>query len=267
MTTLSITSDRTPRQEKQFRRFVEDANDRALIELNPDKDAIQRLIARGGEFQDWVIKGIRRFSAKQHDYASAQAILGNDFITPEEVAEARPGVVYSAEQIAALASTLPTVDVLRWCKDNGYAVMPAPPTALSLLDVRTLATGNFYSKTGGWYANQDFASTDKTSFGWLAIRKTPVPNSASRTWIEQQQLLSALEHAPNAAEMSWFITTYFAVRGVRLFANVCVRTSSLVSDGSHVDVGIFDAKGLNVSYWYDDYRYSYIGVSSARQFS
>jgi hypothetical protein len=266
MTTPSITSDRTQPQEKQFKRFVEDAGDRALVEVNPDKDAIQRLIARGGEFQDWVIEGIRRFSAKQPDYAIAQSILGNDFITPEEVAKTRPGIVYTDEQIATLASTLPSADMLRWCKDNGYAVMPAPPTALSLLDVRTLATGNFYSKTGGWYADQEFASKDKTTFGWLAIRKTPVPNSTNRTWSDQEKLLSGVESVPNAAEMSWFITTYFAVRGVRLFANVYVRTSSLDSDGYHVSVGYFDAGGLYVDYWHDDYRHSSIGVSSARKF-
>jgi hypothetical protein len=265
MTTLSITSNRTPKQEKQFKRFVEDTGDRALVEVNPDKDAIQRLIARGGEFQSYVVEGVRRFSAKQPDYASAQAILGNDFITPEEVAKARPGVVYSDEQIAALASTLPSADVLRWCKDNGYAVTPAPPTAMSMLDVRELATGNFYSKTGGWYADQKFARKDKTSFGWLAIRKTPVPNSTSRTWSEQQQLLSGVESVPNAAEMTWFITTYFAVRGVRLFRGVYVRTSSLDSDDSHVLVGYFGGYGLHVSCWRDG-RHGSIGLASARKF-
>ncbi|MEK7578956.1 MAG: hypothetical protein AAB460_00255 [Patescibacteria group bacterium] len=265
MTTQSITSDRTQPQEKQFKRFVEDTGDRALVEVNPDKDAIQRLIGRGGEFQDWVIEGIRRFSAKLPDYILAQSILGADFITPEEIMATRRGVAYTNDEIATLAASIPSADMLRWCKDNGYAVMPAPPTAMSLLDVRQLVTNHFYSKTGGWYADQEFASKDKTSFGWLAIRKTPVPNSTNRTWSEQEKLLSGVESVPNAAEMSWFITMYFEVRGIRLFANVYVRTSSLDSGGDRVLVGGFGAKGLYVYSWDDYYRHSYIGVSSARK--
>ena len=41
--------------------------------------------------------------------------------------------------------------------------------------------------------------------------------------------------------------------------------SYLDSDGNHVNVGNFDAKGLNVNNWNDNNRNSNIGVSSARQ--
>jgi hypothetical protein len=70
---------------------------------------------------------------------------------------------------------------------------------------------------------------------------------------------------PNAAEMSWFITTYFEVRGVRLFENVYVRTSSLGSDGSRVDVGRFDSDGLGVYFYWGDGRSVSIGLSAARK--
>jgi len=46
MTTQSITSG----QKKQYFRFVEDAAERALEEVNPDKDGIQRIIEHGDEF-------------------------------------------------------------------------------------------------------------------------------------------------------------------------------------------------------------------------
>jgi len=46
MTTQSITSG----QRKQYFRFVEDAAERALEEVNPDKDGIQRIIEHGDEF-------------------------------------------------------------------------------------------------------------------------------------------------------------------------------------------------------------------------
>lgn len=266
----SITSD----QRKQYNRFTQDGARKALTVVNPDKDGLQRLFSRGDEWQNYLMAGIVRFTAKMPDYALAQSILGADFITPEEVTKARPSIVYTDEQITALAESLPSEDMLKWCKDNGDAVMPAPPTAMSLLDVREIQSAHFYSKTGGWYSDQKFAREEKTSFGWLAIKKTPVANSTSESWTDQNKLLSALERVPSAAEMSWFITTYFEVRGIRLFQSVYVWTSSLYSVGVGVDVrvsvGGFDSDGLYLSDWYgdrryDDRRYDYVGLSAARK--
>ncbi len=262
MTAQPITSE----QGKQFKRFVEDASDRALKEVNPDKDGLQRLFTRGGEFQTQVVDVIRRFAAKQPDYTLAKQILGDDFITPEEIAKAR-GVVYSPEQIESLANTILPEDTLRWCRDNGYAIMAAPPAAMSLIEVRSLHADHFYSKTGGWYTGdkEKFSRDDKTTPGWLAIRKDIVPKSASKNWNEQHALLSGVEYVPNAAEMSWFVTTYFEVRGIRLLERIYVRTSSLDSGGNRVGVGDFDAKGLIVDNYWDAFRHGYLGLASARK--
>ncbi len=256
----------TSKQRSQYHRFTQDGARKALTIVGPDKDGLQRLFGRGDEWQDYLIAGIARFTAKMPDYGLALSILGSDFITPEEVAKARPSIAYTDEQMTTLAENLPSEDVLKWCKDNGYAVIPAPPAAMSLLDVREIQPIHFYSKTGGWYAEQKFAREDKTSFGWLAIKKTPVAGSTSKNWNEQSKLLSALERVPNAAEMSWFITTYFEVRGIRLFESIYVRTSSLGSGGRRVDVGFFDSKGLNVDDWDGVHRGGILGVSAARKF-
>ncbi len=254
----SVNSD-----SSKGRRYVEISRaqyDKAEL----DEDAAQRLNEHPG-FATYLAEGIRRFSAKAPDYTLAQSILGADFITPEEVTKFRPSIIYTAEQITALAGSLPSEDVFKWCRDNGYAVIPAPPAAMSLLDVREIQTAHFYSKTGGWYAGEKFAREDKTSFGWLAIRKMPVPNSTSKNWNEQSNLLSAIEKVPNAAEMSWFITTFFEVHGVRFFEGIYVRTSSLVSYGGHVDVGFFDGGGLDVFYWRGDRADPVVGLSAGRK--
>lgn len=60
MTATPITSEQT----KQFKRFVEDATDRALKEASPDKEELQELFSRGGEFQAYVREGIRKFSTR-----------------------------------------------------------------------------------------------------------------------------------------------------------------------------------------------------------
>ncbi len=203
--------------------------------------------------------------ARSPSYDLARTILDADFITPVEVTNARPSIFYTDEQLTALAESLPPLDVLKWCKDNGHAVIPAPPSVMSMLDFREIQSAHFSLKTGGWYAGQKFAREDKTSFGWLAIKKTPVVGSTNKNWSEQNKLLSAFEKVPNVAEMSWFITTYFEVRGIRLFEGIYVRTSSLVSDSHRVYVGLFDAKGLVVNYYWDDDRRGHLGLSGGRK--
>ena len=257
-TSALVTAD-SPKGQRVIETFRAQYNKAGL-----DDDSAQCLNEHPG-FAAYLAEGIRRFSMKAPDYGLAQSILGTDLITPEEVTKARPSIVYSDEQITALAESLPSEDVLKWCKENGYAVMPAPPQACSVLDVREIQSAHFYSKTGGRYADQKFAREDKTSFGWMKIKKSPVSNSTSKTWDEQGELLSALEKVPNAAEMCWFITTYFEVRGVRLFEGVYVRTSSLASDGYRVGVGRFDARGLLVRDWFGACRLDGIGLSVARK--
>lgn len=58
--TATITSE----QAKQFKRFIEDAADQALKEAAPDKDGLQQLFSRGGEFQAYVREGVRKFATK-----------------------------------------------------------------------------------------------------------------------------------------------------------------------------------------------------------
>jgi len=261
-TARSITSE----QRIQYKRFVEDGGRKALRQASLDKESLQRLFKRGGEFQAHILEGIQRFSAKQPDYTLAQSVLGTDFITPEEIAKAR-GVVYSPEQIESLGNTIPPEDTLRWCRDNGFMLVAGPPRPMSLLEIRDLKNEYLYSKTGGWYSNdkEKFSRDDKATTKWLKLRKGPVPNSTSKNWSEQQSLLSEVEYVPNAAEATWGVTSYKAVRGVYLLPNVYVRTSSLVSDGNRVYVGFFDAEGLRVHLHWDDYRDDFIGLASARK--
>ncbi len=256
----ALVTSESPEGQRATETFRDQYN---KAELN--YESAHRLNEHPG-FIGYLAEGIRRFSAKVPDYGLAKSILGADFITPEEVTKARPRVVYTNEQITALAKSLPSEDVLKWCKDNGYTVMPAPPTAMSLLDVQEIQSTHFYLKTDGlWYSNQKFAREDQTSFGWLYIKKTPVANSTRKNWTNQNKLLSALEKVPNATEMSWFTITYFEVRGIRLFEGVYVRTSSLGSDGDHVYVCRFGSSGLYINYWSCDRPDGDIGLSATRK--
>jgi hypothetical protein len=263
MTVSPITSD----QQDHLDGLIDAAIKRVIKEVNPGKEGLQRLFSRGGEFQDYLFDGFRRYCAPAPDYALAKSILGGDFITPEEIMAKRP-VKYTDEQILALSAQLPSEKHLRWMKKNGYALVAAPPQTCSLLDVRLLNSTLFYSKEGGWYADnaQKFAREDKTSFGWIAIRKKPVNGSTNKNWGEQNNLLADTEVVPNAGEFAWFVTTFYEVRGVRLFKDVYVRVSSVDSGGRRVHLGFFDADGLDVNDYWDGSRFSDLGLSASRKF-
>lgn len=214
-------------------------------------------------------------------YDLARSILRKDFISPEEIEEAR-SVIYTDEQLIKLGDTLPTQEMLEWCCDNDMMLVAGPPKAMSLLDIRVINASYFYSKKDGWYTNktEKFSRDDKVETVWIALRKEPVAGSFNKNWSKQNDLVTAPMVVPNAAETVWGLTTYKAVRNVYLFPDCYVRTSSRGSDGIprgsdciprgsdciQVDIGRFGAKGLIVSSnWYDP-GIGNLGVASARKF-
>ena len=268
-TKQSITSE----QIKQVKRLTEDAIDRALRNPDLDKDGLQLLVEKGGKFQDHVVTDFNLFTSKLPDYTLARLILGNDFISPEEIAKAR-GLVYTEAQLIEFGKKLPDQATLEAIRDTGMMLAASPSTAMSMLDVRTLNSDYFCSKgpdkgNAGWYDNakEKFSREDKVESGvWIAFRKEPVEGSFNKTWKQQEVFVKSPCIVPNAAEATWIMTTYKAVRGVYLFPNCYVRTSSRDSDGNRVFVGLFDADGLSVYYWNDVYSNDFIGVSSARKY-
>lgn len=191
----------------------------------------------------------------------AHIVLGNDMIFPEDVMSAR-GLSYNNEQLAQLADKLPSVEVLRWCKENNYAVMPSPPHSMNVLEVRALQPTLFFYETGGWYDWRErcpFSYNDKVQFGWIAVRKGIVPGSMNKRWNGQKALLSDEEEVPNVAQLVWFVTTYKLVRGVQFFTDCSARTSSVGHEGTQTFVG--DEK---IQLYWDDSRASDVGLASCR---
>lgn len=198
----------------------------------------------------------------------ARLILGDDYITPEEVATVY-GVSYTDEQLEHFVDTLPDTQTILWLGANGYMLIAGLPMEVNLLQVRELDNKVFYSKTEGWFYAKDkeVAQTDLVKAGeWLAIRKEEVPDSFDMTWKEQQDLITEVEYVPNAPEVSYAVTAYFKVRGIYLLrGKMYVRTSSVDADGDHVGVGGFDEDGLYISYCSPGGRDGLVGVSSARR--
>ena len=74
-----------------------------------------------------------------------------------------------------------------------------------------------------------------------------------------------MEYVPNAAEITWGITTYKEVHNILLFPDIYTRVSSISSVGHNVHIGYLASGGLGVSGHWGDNRSDNLGVSSARK--
>jgi hypothetical protein len=259
MTTMvSQTSDRTisVHNEHEFLLKLEKAG---LID-----ELAQKVIDSKGN--DLATKVVRLIENGGFEPSTSQKrtreIMGRNFFGIEEAIK-HFGVNPSRAQTAALAEVPFTEEVLESCKDTNVIAAVFP---MSILDVRAKVKDEsdrlFYDQT--WFNKESFAK-DRGEIGWRLIRKTPVENSTSKNWDEQQALLDQNEETPSAQVMVYTIIGHFLATGERLFENVYVRTSSVDSGGGRVDVGRFDRNGLRVDYWWVGNRDGYLGVSSARK--
>ena len=173
------------------------------------------------------------------------------------------GVTYTPEQRVALEKVPFSADVLTACAET-HILVPGFP--LSLLGVRAKHANLFYTKTGGWYANQAFATDIQVSSSWHLLRMEPVPESFGKTWDEQTKLLLSDEEIPSSALVTFATMLHFGATKQRLFERCYVRTSDIDSDGHRLFVGAFDAGGFYVRHCLDTGRRDILGWSSVRKF-
>ena len=173
------------------------------------------------------------------------------------------GVNPSKQQLAVLADVSFTEATLEQCKETHVLVAVFP---LSILEIRGKVTqGQWLFYDQDWYNKQTFAK-EKGETEWKLVRKTPVANSTSKTWPEQQALLVSNEKTPTVCVMVYTIIGHFLATGERLFEKIYVRCSDVASDGDRVGVGGVGSGGLGVGGYWDDGRRDDVGVASARKF-
>ena len=191
----------------------------------------------------------------------AREIMGRNMFGIEE-AIAHFGINPTRQQLLALSEIPFTEAVLETCKDTHILVAIFPLSILEIKGRAKSAERLFYDQD--WYNKQAFAK-ERGEVEWRLIRKTPVEHSTSKTWDEQQALLSNEDETPKARVMVYAIIGHFLATGERLFEKIYLRCSDVDSDGNRVDVGRFDSDGLNVNFYWDDDRYGNVALSSARK--
>lgn len=244
-----IATGQTSAAFSNFMGALGDQADVAVTRLNTEPVFAERLalFARNGAVEASVSQ------------ARAHEIMGNNFFGIAEAVKYF-GVNPSKRQLTMLAEVPFSEGELTSCNDTHVLVAVFP---MSILDIRAHVGGKKLFYVQDWYDKQAFA-TEKGEIGWYLVRKTPVDNSTSKTWNEQQALLVDEETPKAQGGGVYTIIGHFLATGERLFEKVYVRCSDLDSDGDRVYVGYFDGNGLDLYIWYDDYRYDNIGVSAVR---
>lgn len=255
MTTRSITSG----QRDQIGNFAAAAAKKAVDELALDGQAVQRVIERGDRFKAGIQRLLARLSATPLAHDRAKAIMGKNFFGVEDAVK-HFAVKPTDDQLAALATIPFSEETLKECKNTHVLVAVFP---ISILAIRGIAPRKvFYGQD--WYDREQFA-TQASTVGWKLVRKTPVEDSTSKTWEDQQRLLHKNEETPSAQVVIYTMVGHFLATGERLFGNIYVRCSDLDSLGYRVGVGGFEEDGLVVGNYWDGDRDGYIGLSSARR--
>jgi hypothetical protein len=195
------------------------------------------------------------------DQKNARAIMGKNFLGVEEAIE-RFKLQLTDQDISRLKEIPFSENVLREHKNTHILIADF---GLSIVGIKARVDRNlFYSKEDAWYTNQAFAQKESKPI-WRLIRKDIVASSISKTYSQQQSLLTEGEETPEARAMVYTIILSYLVNGNRLFPNVYARCSDLASDGIRVNVGYFDSNGLHVLSNSDDYFNDYLGLAAARK--
>ena len=136
-------------------------------------------------------------------------------------------------------------------------------SALTLNELWERNQDLFFQGSDRWWKDQSFANKEG-KVGKLLLRTSAAPGSFSKTWSEQQRLLSDGEFVPTMRDLVEGMIAYYRATGKRLFFDYWVRSQDVSSDGRRVDVG-FSSDGVGVGNYWDDDRDSDVGLAVARK--
>lgn len=123
----------------------------------------------------------------------------------------------------------------------------------------------YFSERDAWYRVEKFATEVACELRWYLLLKEIVPGSESKKYDEQVALLPPEYEVPAAVVESFKDVAHYRTTGEYPNRSRYARCGDIASGGYRVVVGRFDADGLDVNYYWDDYRYSYMGIAASRK--
>jgi hypothetical protein len=148
---------------------------------------------------------------------------------------------------------------------------------LSILEIRDRVKEELFAQHEDTWYNTGPVGKERGEASWQLVCRTPVENSTSKNWKEQQALLGEEDEVADVRVLVYTIIGHYLATGERLFKDIsCVRTSfsrnplmdwhdALYPPLDSVIVGFFNSPSLTLGFPQEDIGLSYLGLASVRK--
>ncbi len=212
--------------------------------------------------KEWEIRHTPKPKPDATSLERVREIMGDHLIDLGE-AEKYLGFQFTGEQRESLFNIPWSEEELKEWRGTRILIPGFPMTILEIRD--KVPDNTFYSYKDAWYNGEKCATEEKIDCRWYWIRKDIVPDSTSKSFEEQQVLLSEQEVVPRVCEMVYMMALYYLARNQKLFIDKWARCINLSSHGYRVVVSFYDGR-LFINYWNDGLRSGNLGLASSRKF-
>ncbi|MDD3487486.1 MAG: hypothetical protein PHF35_03885 [Candidatus Moranbacteria bacterium] len=241
------------------------ASEKLLRLIRSDRDVATAMVSLGNE----LLRKRGIFS----DYELARAILGKDFIAPDEISNVLD-LQYSNKVFGRYTKSIPSEDLLLWLKKNNFSLIAGPPCELEASEIVNLnyklfnRGDNFFWQWEGYRA--DLVREEKLQVRWLMIRKKHISRSLGCSYKNMPKLISDLEYIPSVAEVIWELFIYKVIRNVWLRRNlrtaVRINGSDILYGDPCTNIRSSNENGIELDHPSQPDGYSDdLGISPARK--
>lgn len=192
----------------------------------------------------------------------AREIMGANCIDIDDVVNGL-GLILPTSLHAIFESVPWTRETLESVKETHVLVAVLP---FSIMDMWRMLRDELFCDCQGeeWFAGKRYAELREAPT-WHLVRKDAVPNSASRSWAEQQALLGEEEMVPSARVIVSTVVSSCLSDKEAPFQDVYVRCSDENGEGRHVSVAVLHSMQIHTEHWSDDIRASDVALASERK--
>jgi len=229
------------------------------------------------------------------EFEEVKEIFGKDFLGPEAI-KTTYGVELTPDELQEIENIPFTIEELEQAKQLGMMLVLRVPRLgegkterpLTIDSARELFTKGdtlgdpkkkkqkvFYDKKGeSWYDNEKFVTQDTPKLGWGLVMKSVLPDSLSKNWDQQDEVLKkwakdnnidpTLVKRRTPVEIAYDTLIYYGENKESLLENRYDWSGGQSSGGFFVYVGGFDSGGLYVSSDSRGIAFSNFGVCPSR---
>ncbi|MFA6159753.1 MAG: hypothetical protein WC678_01530 [Parcubacteria group bacterium] len=267
---MKITDEQIERWGYSWKRF------------SPTPRQITKLFKKIGDGEITRAEFERFLNGYPGGYDLATAILGEDFITPEEISKYIGGIQYLDSDIQDLKTSIPSEKILDWLAGD-YTLVAGPPRPMSVKEIVNSNPSFFggnalvenYRICGKLYPKNERFLKEEIPAGWIILRKSFIRGaelSSGKTYFSSDESNeNELSHCyiPNVAKVMWVAYVCKAIRKRNLLPKKWIATNSQSNykrhNGESCNIALKIRKKINLAYISSGGVSGNVGVLVARK--